>query len=124
MKSLRTCINNLFLFISLQAPHLSVASDIPSSCRGHIEWAFNTGKNTNPEWYASMKDKCGVSVEDATFEDFQRLFKCANIWAELCNDKGLQFPTICSVPPCNSCISEGIGKLRKYSTIIFKIIFL
>merc|ERR1712038_735640 len=79
MKSLRTCISNLFIFILLKASYSRAASGIPSTCQGHIEWAFNTGKNTNPEWYSSMKDKCGVSVADATFEDFQRLFKCEDI---------------------------------------------
>jgi len=103
MKSLRTCINNLFIFILLQASYSRAASGIPSTCRGHIDWAFNTGKNTNPEWYASMKDKCGVSVADATFEDFQRLFKCEDIAKKDCNDRGLQFPSSCSVAPCDVC---------------------
>jgi len=103
MKSLRTCISNLFLFILFQASYSRAASGIPSTCRKHIDWAFNTGKSTNPEWYASMKDKCGVSVADATFEDFQRLFKCEDIAKKDCNDRGLQFPSSCSVAPCNVC---------------------
>lgn len=102
MNPLSICIT-FSLLILLQTTCSRAAPNIPSSCRGHIDWAFNTGKNTNPEWYDSMKDKCGVSVEDATFEDFQRLFKCENIAKNDCNDRGLQYPTTCSVYPCNVC---------------------
>merc|ERR1712136_116806 len=102
MKSLSICIA-FSLLILLETTCSRAAPGIPSSCRGHIEWAFNTGKNTNPEWYDSMEDKCGVSVGDATFEDFQRLFKCEDIAKNDCNDRGLQYPTTCSVSPCNVC---------------------
>merc|ERR1719322_334738 len=94
MNSLRILIN-ISLIILFQTSCSKAAPGIPSSCRGHIDWAFNTGKNTNPEWYASMQDRCGVSVDDATFEDFQRLFKCEEIAKTDCNDQGLQFPTTC-----------------------------
>ena len=89
--------------VLLQITNAKAVSGVPSSCQNHIDWAFNTGKNTNPEWYSSMKDSCGVSVKEASFEDFQRLFKCNDISKKYCNDRGLQFPTTCSVPPCNVC---------------------
>ena len=44
-----------------------------------------------------------------TYEDFQRMFKCQNIHSQWCNDKGLQFPVTCSVPPCNRCTAQRIG---------------
>ena len=54
-------------------------------------------------WYGKMKDICGVAFQDGTLEDFQRYFKCRNMHFEKCNDKGLEFPSKCSVPPCNQC---------------------
>ena len=68
-----------------------------------------------PNWYGRMKDICGVTYEDATFEDFQRYFKCTHIQSEKCNDKGLEFPNKCSVPPCNRCIyNQGVRFLLPY----------
>ena len=71
-----------------------------------------------------MTDICGVSVQEAKFEDFQRFFKCNDVQKEYCNDKGLQFPTTCSFPPCDSCEANpkpqpsqkpGTNPLRKIS---------
>merc|ERR1719414_414008 len=53
-----------------------------------------------------MEMTCGVLVQDATFEDFQRLFKCEGINSKYCNDQGLKFPTTCTKPPCNICTVE------------------
>ena len=58
-----------------------------------------------------MKYVTGVEPSAATHEDFQRIFKCQNLRAVDCNDKGLQFPATCSVPPCNECIAKRIGDL-------------
>ena len=93
----------ILLVVLLQTANAIATFGVPSSCQNHINWAYNTGKNTNPEWYSSMKDSCGVPVKDASIEDFQRLFKCKDISKSDCNDRGLQFPTTCSVPPCNVC---------------------
>ena len=82
---------------------LSRASGVPDSCREHLNWAFNIGKYTHPEWYASMEETCGVSVEDASYEDLQRYFKCKNINPEDCNDRGLSFPSTCTMPLCDVC---------------------
>ena len=57
-----------------------------------------------------MQDMCGISAKDASFEDFQRLFKCTNEHAVYCNEKGLQFPNTCSFPPCNRCTVNESGK--------------
>ena len=87
-----------------------------------LEWAINTGKlheNAN-NFYGSMIDISGVAFHDGTFEDFQRYFKCKNVHPEKCNDAGLQFPTKCSVPPCNQCsVDQGIRNLsKKYNIVI------
>ena len=51
-----------------------------------------------------MEEVTGVTAKKATFEDFQRLYKCQNKQTADCNQKGLQFPTKCSFPPCNQCV--------------------
>ena len=56
---------------------------------------------------------CGVRPLDATQNDFQRYFKCKNIHPEDCNDKGLEFPTSCSVPPCDQCSRGRISNSIK-----------
>lgn len=102
MKLLRSFVGFL-VAILLNTADARVASGVPSSCRRHLDWSFNTGKNARPEWYSNMEEKCGVSVQDASFEDFQRLFKCDNIQSGDCNNQGLTFPTTCTMPPCDVC---------------------
>ena len=53
-----------------------------------------------------MQEVTGVNHTNATFEDFQREFKCKDIRKADCNDKGLQFPSTCSYPPCDKCTVE------------------
>ena len=48
-----------------------------------------------------MVHVCGVTTLNATRNDFQRYFKCKDVSVNDCED--LQFPNICSVPPCNDC---------------------
>ena len=53
-----------------------------------------------------MKKKTGVEPRDGTFEDFQRIHKCnrvSDLIAKDCNDNGLEFPLVCSHPPCDNC---------------------
>jgi hypothetical protein len=40
--------------------------EIEEACQGHIDWAMNTGINTNPEWYPGLNP-------DSPIEDFQCL---------------------------------------------------
>ena len=78
---------------------------IPPSCKPHIDWAFSNGKfhaKAN-EWYKGMEKSTGVEPSQATYEDFQRLFKCHDLFKSDCNDSGLDFPLQCSLPPCNEC---------------------
>ena len=65
------------------------------------------------KWYKGMKRITGVEPIEAKFEDFQRIFKCLDIWKELCNDQGLQYPLTCSHPPCNTCSMNQPGKYIK-----------
>ena len=70
-------------------------------------WALETGrlKEEGPAWYGypEMEVVWGVPIQDATFEDFQRIFKCRNIEKAKCNNNGLDFPTTCSKIPCDTC---------------------
>ena len=50
-----------------------------------------------------MKEVCGVTSQEATINDIQRYFKCKDLAKEDCNDKGLQFPSKCTTPPCDEC---------------------
>ena len=50
-----------------------------------------------------MKEMCGVTSQEATINDIQRYFKCKDIAKADCNDKGLQFPSKCTTPPCDEC---------------------
>ena len=50
-----------------------------------------------------MKEVTGKEPKDASFEDFQREFKCKDVQKAACNEQGLQFPLTCSFPPCNYC---------------------
>ena len=82
---------------------------IPSKCKSHINWAFTFGKHRAEAnvWYRNMKKITGVDPKDASYKDFQRIYKCNGIWAKDCNDKGLQFPLSCSYPPCDKCAVTG-----------------
>ena len=76
-----------------------------------------------PNWYPEMEVVTGVTLNSATFEDFQREFKCKDIWKAECNDKGLQFPSTCSYPPCNQCtVEEGwyiVNILKVFTLDVF-----
>ena len=100
---LRINVFSLLLLIFFNNVDARATSGVPPSCQGHLDWAYNTGRNTNPEWYSSLEATCGVSVQAASYEDFQRLFKCKNINANDCNEKGLTYPTTCTALPCNVC---------------------
>jgi hypothetical protein len=90
----------------------------PASCKEHLTYAYEKGKNTanKDEWYPEMKEVTGLTPEDATFEDFQREFKCKNLHSTACNDKGLPFPSTCSFPPCDQCTVENDGKFKIFYT--------
>ena len=64
------------------------------------------------DWYPQMENITGVTPSEASFEDFQREYKCKNLHASHCNSRGLQFPSTCSFPPCNRCSLQYKGKLR------------
>ena len=76
-----------------------------ADCKQEIIWAYKnrnkkdakTGKN----WFGNMKTATGVKRKEAKLEDFQRLYKCENYKADVCNNKGLTYPAKCSLPPCN-----------------------
>ena len=56
----------------------------------------------NEKWYGYPEMKEVVpdgKLSKATFEDFQRIFKCLD--KPKC--KGIDFPTTCSKQPCNTC---------------------
>ena len=58
--------------------------------------------------YEKMKKVTGARLEDAKFEDYQRLFKCEpnslnQVPSTGCNTETMDFPVKCSFPPCNVC---------------------
>ena len=89
---------------------------VPPKCINRIEWALTKGKykKDGNVWYDGMKKKTGVELRYATYEDFQRLFKCKGIWKEDCNEKGLEFPLLCSYPPCDNCEAKISGTYLYY----------
>lgn len=95
---------------------------VPDSCVvWGIEWAFEKGKYKTEanEWYKDMKEVTGLEYRYASFEDFQRYFKCKELEKEKCNDKGLEFPMICSNPPCDTCVTNISGNYLKRIILIF-----
>lgn len=51
------------------------------ACVGDINWAMDTGRFSNPEWYATFHEfvdgwNQGDNIGDATVEDFQMYFYC------------------------------------------------
>uniref|UniRef100_A0A7M6DRN4 Glycoside hydrolase family 2 catalytic domain-containing protein n=1 Tax=Clytia hemisphaerica TaxID=252671 RepID=A0A7M6DRN4_9CNID len=93
----------LWILMFLCGGSNTISAGIPNACRHHLDWAFHTGKTTSPQEYTGMQKKCGVTLQQANYQDFQRLFKCENIHKQYCNDQGLTFPTTCSAPPCDKC---------------------
>ena len=78
-------------------------------CKHYLKSAHHNGQSEQKaiQWYAGMYEISGVSIKNATYEDFQRLFKCKGLQQAHCNDKGLQFPSTCSRSPCNTCGING-----------------
>ena len=92
---------NKHIAVTLQ---IKISDDIPGSCIEHLNYAFVTGKNYDPqEDYPNMYNVTGISPQDATRNDFQRYFICKDKHVNDCIKKGLQFPKTCSAPPCDQC---------------------
>ena len=66
-------------------------------------------------WNRDMRKTIGVEPIHASFNDFQRMYKCKDIWKENCNDEGLQFPLTCSYPPCDKCAVNLTGTYFKFN---------
>ena len=96
----------IFLLLTKYFSHFYAETGIvPDSCKGHLDWAINYGKDHLDAnlFYPQMEQVTGVSPKLATIEDFQRMFKCNDNNKADCNEKGLQFPQTCTFPPCNQC---------------------
>ena len=79
-------------------------SYVPIQCDDFIKKAVLDRNMFNAhDMYSDMPLTTGVLAKHATYEDFQRLFKCENLQNGTCNDNGLQFPRSCSHPPCHLC---------------------
>jgi len=72
-----------------------VAKAGADECVGHIKWAMDNGRWTNPEWYSSFYNYVdrGNNLADATAEDFQMFFFCDPYFADKENN--------CGFPVCN-----------------------
>ena len=94
------------------------AGYIPESCKEHITWALETGKDDANTHYPELEMITGEKPQYATFEDFQRYFKCKNVQRDSCNDRGLDFPLTCSFPPCDQCSIGLEGKFKIFHTTL------
>ena len=63
-----------------------------TQCKEHVDWAYNTGRKTDPSMYPEFEVLTGRSVADAAYADMQLYFYCKN--THNCAGKGL-------LPPCN-----------------------
>eukprot|EP00930_Biecheleria_cincta_P050750 TRINITY_DN3592_c0_g1_i1.p1 TRINITY_DN3592_c0_g1~~TRINITY_DN3592_c0_g1_i1.p1 ORF type:complete len:583 (+),score=91.10 TRINITY_DN3592_c0_g1_i1:48-1796(+) len=85
---------------------------VPSACRPNIQWGFTQGKNIpefNKQWGKKMEAQAGKNLQQATWNDYQIMYKCNRMNYDQCKD--LQFPKSCSRPPCNRCLD-----FRMYAT--------
>ena len=84
----------------------------PTHCDKRIKDALEHVKNDPNafELYPKISEVTGVTVNEATYEDFQRYFKCQKVHRFECNDKGLPFPKRCSQPPCFWCPANKHSK--------------
>merc|ERR1712038_1057111 len=65
---------------------VSCGAPVPDSCANHINWAQETGRNTNPEWYSDFTDVTGVPLSDSTTEDMTLYVACRDTGHEDCQD--------------------------------------
>ena len=90
------------------------ASYVPIPCDPHIRKAIVDRNMLNAhDMYPNMPQRTGVLAKNATYEDFQRIFKCKALKRDDCNHRGLQFPRRCSHPPCDQCNVDYQSKLNK-----------
>ena len=84
----------------------------PTYCDKRIKDALEHVKNDPDafESYPKIWQVTGVTVKEATYEDFQRYFKCEKVHRFECYDKGLPFPKRCSYPPCHKCTNDNKSK--------------
>ena len=83
---------------------------VPTSCRPRLHHAFVFNKllDSKKDNFFGIEKICGVRLEEALINDIQRYYKCKDgflpkVIQSDCNDKGMQFPVICSSPPCDTC---------------------
>lgn len=93
------------------------------NCQNDVQWAHNKGKIEKWAKYAYqfMPDIAGVSIEQASVEDFHRLSFCkqtmssqgkTNIQHNPCR----KAPCACSNPPCDTCATVGKAKIQTTTT--------
>ena len=70
-------------------------------CTQQTDYALGEGRQILRDSfpYSKTEELTGVSLQSATAEDFQRLFKCTGYPNEECS----VYPDTCSVPPCDVC---------------------
>eukprot|EP00933_Yihiella_yeosuensis_P069957 TRINITY_DN7715_c0_g1_i1.p1 TRINITY_DN7715_c0_g1~~TRINITY_DN7715_c0_g1_i1.p1 ORF type:complete len:546 (+),score=79.46 TRINITY_DN7715_c0_g1_i1:90-1727(+) len=93
---------------------------IPPRCANDIRWGYEHGRKQ--AWYANdfgaaVQRVANVSLNDATFQDMQRLYKCLNLNSWNCGAE-LGFPSTCSHPPCNTCLASTIYMVSDSSGVM------
>ena len=95
-------------------------SYVPIQCDTLIKEAILKRNMFNAhDIYPNMPLRTGVLAKHATYEDFQRLFKCEPLEKDECNESGLQFPRSCSYPPCDLCTVDYISKSNEMQSKVF-----
>ncbi|CAE8589806.1 unnamed protein product [Polarella glacialis] len=80
----------------------NITNAVNAKCMEKVIWAASGGGKNNANagtWFGKMLGIAGVSYQDASQEDFQRLYYCHPPGGFAC---GLP-PCTCSTPPCDSC---------------------
>ncbi|CAD7966486.1 unnamed protein product [Amoebophrya sp. A120] len=100
---------------TIHTPGLAFLSE---TCFAKIRWAASSGKvHANADtWFDGFAAATGQGLVNATMEDFQRYYKCRpDKDAAQCGPSGVDFPAVCSVPPCDNCEPGDVLKPISYN---------
>ena len=80
---------------------------VPSDCTGDLNWALNSGRSSNPEYYPDFQSVTGSSLASANYKDMVLYFHCKNVRpGGRCN--GIQAPCDRScAEPCDDTVSSA-----------------
>jgi len=74
---------------------VTCGAEIPEDCGGHIDWAQNTGRFSNPWYYPDFEQVTGVSLGASTVEDMTVFFACTDTGHQECANIELPCGRVC-----------------------------